>query len=219
MLQALKEERERVMTHISAEIHDNVNQVLSLGGITLSRMETYATPPQTEHIGTLRKIIEESIQELRNISHALNSEYLKRKGLFQTLSENTERVNKSKKLKCIFDVTGLPHSFDPDTELILIRIAQELIQNTLKHATASQLYICIAFEPSLFKLIVKDNGKGFEMKTRKHREGVGFKSLRKRAEVINAKLSVHSEAAVGTEVILSLPKPNYKYLDPDDEVD
>lgn len=217
-LQALNEERERVMTAISVEIHDNVNQMLTLGNFTLSRLETYALPPQTEHILTLREIIGGSIKELRGISHALNSEYLKEKGLFQSLLENVERINQSRELHATLDVTGAPHSFDPDTELILLRMAQELIQNTLKHAHAKNLDICMAFEPSVFKLIIKDDGQGFDLATNKHIESVGFKSLRNRAAAIRSKMNIWSETGKGTEVTLTLPKPKYKFLEPDEEL-
>lgn len=103
LLKALIEERERTMSSVSSEIHDNVNQLLSLAKMSLSMMRKTVLPEQGKYLDQCNGILETVIGDLRNISHSLNSAYLKRKGFIYMNFKFTKKMNtlKNKRLHTI----------------------------------------------------------------------------------------------------------------------
>lgn len=215
LLQALIGERERTMYTISVEIHDNINQMLSLARMALKMTNRFAVPEQEKYIAESGKMLDNAINDLRNISHSLNSTYLKSRGLHESLLEEAKWVNITKKLNCSLEVKGALRSFDQDTELMLIRIAQEAIHNTLKHSKAENLHIDLKYEKDLFEMRIKDDGSGFKIDPRAPWVGVGLESIYERSRIINSNIEIKSELNTGTEILLVIPNPGYIKINPE----
>lgn len=207
LLKDLVEERERTMYTISTEIHDNVNQELNLVRMTLRVVERQATGTQANDLKEMGIMLDNVIEEIRNIGHTLNSDYVKKKGIYDFLETEINRIKMTKKLNCHLEVERVTRSFHQDTELIVVRIAQEVIQNALKHAKAKNLAIYLNYDEKLFEMKIKDDGVGF--RTDNKSDGIGIQSIYNRAKIINGILNINSNGQ-GTEITLSIPKPDYK---------
>ena len=120
------------------------------------------------------------------------------------LNREIKWVNASKGLICSLENTGYHGQLPADKELMVIRIAQEAMQNTLKHAEATHLHIRIGHNEKLFKMTITDNGKGFSH-TGSPSDGLGLQSMYQRAELIKAKLDIQS-AGTGTTLTLLIPE-------------
>lgn len=205
LLHALIGERERTMYTISTEIHDNISQMLHLARMTLAMINKHAVPEQKKYITESGNILDSAIGDLSNISHSLNSEYLKSRGLYESLREEVNWLNTIKKITCSLQIQGVPVSFRPDTELMIIRIAQEAIHNTLKHAHADNLYIRLDYGADTFQISIRDNGSGFLVLPQAPVSGVGMQSMLQRSKMINGHLDIQSMTGTGTKIILTLP--------------
>lgn len=207
LLHALIGERERTMETISAEIHDNINQMLYLGRMALKMIKKHSVPQQEKYITESENILDSVIGDLKNISHSLNSDYLKNRGLYESLIEEVNWVNTTKKLNCSIEQTGDLRYFLPDTELMIIRIAQEAIHNSLKHAHAQQLQIQLDYGKEEFRMSITDDGSGFSMEPGILGAGIGLQNIYRRSRIINAHIEVKSAIGKGTQIILTIPMP------------
>jgi two-component system, NarL family, sensor kinase len=205
LLQAQVKERDRTMSLISVEIHDNISQMLSLTRMTLRMIGKQAVPEQQPLLEQAGTMLDNLIVDTRNISHSLNTSYLKNKGLMEFMNREIKWVNASKGITCSLQNSGYHDQLTAEKELMVIRIAQEAMQNTLKHAGATHLNISISWDEKMFKMLITDNGKGFAHNPGSVSDGLGLQSMYQRAQLIKAKLDIQS-AATGTTLTLLIPE-------------
>lgn len=213
LFSALLEERERSMYTMSVELHNNVNQILSMVKMAIRMIEKSAIPEQRKYIEESTRMLDTVIGDMSKMSHSLNSDYLKHHGLYDFLLEETKWINISKELKCTFEAEGAYKPLPGDTELILIRIIQEVIQNTLKHAGAKNLKINMRCDKNKLYLSLKDDGKGFDT-DHAMGNGMGLQSIYNRSKIINCSVEINAKEGLGTEVRLMMATPRYKDLVP-----
>jgi len=205
LLRTRTEEQERTMNAISMEIHDNVNQILNFARMNLHVIKRYASvTEQKELIQQTGDMLEGLIKDVHNISHSLNSEYVKGRGLIDTLQQEADRMNNGSKLRCVLEISGEHQPISADKELMIFRIVQEASNNTLKHANATVLSIKLHYQPHALTLTIKDNGKGFKTQSLQQIEGIGMINMYQRAKVMGGKLTVDSSAEKGTCITLYL---------------
>jgi len=209
LLKALIDEKERTMYSISSEIHDNINQVLHHTKMTLKMANRHAVPEQVPYLDQASKFLTQAVADLRNISHSLNSAYLKNKGMVAALQEEAARIDAGGEVQCLFDVSDEIESFEPDVELMVIRIVQEAINNALKHAVATKVVLAVHFSKDLFRLEVRDDGKGFVIDPHAPWNGLGLHSMQERSRVVGMHLVIRSKVGEGTCVELTMPEPVY----------
>lgn len=207
-LRALIEEKERTMGQISLEVHDNVNQMLNMARMKLHWLTHNLQDENAALAKDTGAIIDTLIMDTNNIAHTLNTDYLKKKGLISSLREEATWVNNSKKIRCNIDISGITKKFEPQTEVMIFRIAQEAIQNTIKHAEADTIEITLKYEPGSFHMCIADNGKGFDHRQEQYSESVGMLSMRQRASIVEGKLHVNSTPGSGTRVCLQIQQSN-----------
>ncbi len=204
-LQALIAEKDRTMYLISLEVHDNVNQMLNMVRMNLHWL---AKNPLNENETLLHdtgEMIDTLIMDTNNISHTLNTEYLEKKGLISSLKEEVAWVNNSKKIRCNINISGITKKFEPQTEVMVFRIAQEAVQNVIKHAEADCIEITLRYEPGIFEMSVRDNGRGFDPGQHHYSGSVGMQSMSRRAMIVEGKLKIDSSLGKGTNVMLQIP--------------
>lgn len=207
LLHALINERERTMSTVSAEIHDNVNQALSLAKMALKMANKHAVTEQHKYMAQCEQMLSAAIGDLRSISHSLNTEYIKNRGLLETLEEMVKWVNVSKDISCKLAVEGDYQPFNPDIELMIIRIAQEAIQNTIKHANAQQFSIALNYNKNAFQMQIIDDGSGFVIDPEAPWTGVGLQSMYERSRIIQGHMDINSIQGNGTTITLHLENP------------
>jgi len=102
-------------------------------------------------------------------------------------------------------VEGSSDELPPAVEANFYRIAQEALNNSLKHANASQVTVTLCFSRNTVELHINDDGQGFDPSDTQDRGGIGLKSMRERTEQMGGNFTVTTALEQGTEVIVSLP--------------
>lgn len=216
VLKAELESKENTLRTISEEIHDNVGQVLSLAILHLSNIDLQDTENAGRKLESITGLVKKAVGDLRHLSKTLDAENLVRAGLPAILQFELERLEGSGAFATSFKLAGPEQRLDPYHEIVIYRLAQEALQNVIKHAQATQVSIMMAFEPGQLVLHITDNGRGFTPSAQRadnlHKQGAGLDNMRRRAALINAGIQWISAPAQGTRVSLTLPLPSYERI-------
>jgi signal transduction histidine kinase len=200
---AVLEERNRM----AREIHDTLAQGLTGVVVHLQAAEDVDTTDPADrqaHITQALLLAKESLTEARHSVWALRPHALEKSDLYGALLTVTEQMTAGTTLCARCRVEGTPYPLPPEVESNLLRIGQEALTNTLKHAGASELCLEVAFESAQVRLRVRDNGQGFDPE-RPAAEGFGLRGLRERAESLGAELLLTSHPGQGTQIVISVP--------------
>ncbi len=207
LLQTQLEIQEQTLKNISQEIHDNVGQVLTLAKLNLATT-TIAESAAAEKIKTSQQLIGKAIQDLRDLSRSLNTDYVEDLGLVRSIEYELELLQKTGSIETELSIDGKTVRLDKQKELILFRIVQEAIHNIIKHAEAKKISASIHFNHETVNIFIKDNGKGFDLSPLNASDnqtfGLGLRNMNNRATLIGAKFFVTSTIGIGTEVSLQL---------------
>jgi signal transduction histidine kinase len=213
LLQTQIEMQEQTLSHISREIHDNITQVLSFIKLNLAMIGTDEETRQLK-INESRELMAQVITDLRDLSKSLSFEHIKQWGLVKTIEAETDRINKSGLISVITEVEGTPYLLGEQRELVLFRIFQESLNNTLKHSGAKHLKITLQFIPEMFILTLYDDGSGFPVNLLTTRNGSGLKNIESRAALIGAVANITSAPNEGCCICITLnPKEQHLYTD------
>src|SRR5688572_1872754 len=209
ILESRLEMQEQTFLNISQEIHDNIGQILSLVRLNVSTIDPNNPEVITKKVANTKELLDGAIQDLRDLSKRLNSEYLNHQTLPEMLQFQLDLIQKSGEYKTDLRVTGPERSFDQDKKLIIFRIAQEALNNAIKHAKANTIAINLDFLPDKSVLKVIDNGVGFDMNDTtgkiKPAKSVGSYNLKYRANLIGGNFVLKSKPGEGTQAELSVP--------------
>ncbi|EIJ37388.1 histidine kinase [Galbibacter orientalis DSM 19592] len=189
--------REETFRNISWELHDNIGQLITLAKIQLQ------TDTNKEDI---MEVLNKGLKELRALSKSINPDVLNSITLIAAIKQELERLNKLQYLRATLTVEGKEFNVNNDAQIILFRIIQEFLSNTIKHAKATELNISLKFEGNTLRLFAKDNGKGIP-KDRERFDGMGLKNIVKRAQLINAEVLIDSEENKGTQLSILYRNP------------
>lgn len=208
LLQTQLEIQEQTLKNISQEIHDNVGQVLTLAKLNLATTSV-AEEAANDKIKTSQQLIGKAIQDLRDLSRSLNTDYVEEMGLVRSIEYELELLHKTGSIDTELNIEGRIVKFDKQKELILFRIVQETIHNIMKHADAKKITAAVHFTSDAMQIVIKDNGKGFDLSplndAGNQSFGLGLRNMNSRATLIGALFSVNSTIGNGTEVVLRLP--------------
>jgi PAS domain S-box-containing protein len=200
---AVVRERER----LARELHDSVTQ--SLYSLTLlaeagQRLIGAGDRERVEeYLGRLGEIAQQALKEMRLLVHQLRPLVLKREGLVGALQERLDAVEKRAGIDARLLVEGssvLPAAVEDE----LYRIAQEALNNALKHSAATLVRVTIRAEDRHVSLVVEDNGRGFDPQSAGSEGAMGLVSIRERAEKLGGSLEVVSMPGEGTTVSVSV---------------
>lgn len=211
ILKTQLEIQEHTLKNISLEIHDNIGQVLSLAKLHLGTIDTNKQDSLQDKINSSRELVAKAIQDLRNLSKGLDTDYVKARGLLEASKAELESIQKAGLHQTQLNVTGEPYNLENNTELILFRVLQELLNNIIKHAGAKSILVDFIYDPGKFVLKIKDDGKGFDLNAiagnSKNAMGLGLKNMHNRINMVKADFFMESTIGKGTNVIITLYKP------------
>jgi len=196
------QEAERI--RISEGLHNGLGQILYASKLNLLELST-TSAPQKKAKANIENLLDEAITATRNISFELTPSILKDFGMKTALEELIRRIS-SKKLTISCDVVGFEDRPSYEIELALYRIIQELLNNMLKHAQATEAFIEIINQPDEVQLHVQDNGVGFDMRMLDQGTGLGLNSIRNRVQLLNGSLHVDSRKEQGTAFRIEIKK-------------
>ena len=205
LLQSQLEMQEQTFQHISREIHDNIGQKLSLAKLNLNTLTFADTDKVIVQVNDTVNMISESINDLSDISRSMSSEIVLNNGLIKALEFEKKQLEKSSVYKIELVVTGEPVFMEAERELVLFRIAQEALNNIVKHATATTIIIELHYDTNLLNFDISDNGKGFSPGHKNNERSTGLINMTKRANMLNGKCTVVSQPGIGTMVKIEIP--------------
>ena len=209
LLQTQLEILEQTFQDIAREIHDNIGLSLTLAKLQLNTIDYSDLLKIREHINSSVDLIGKSINDLSDISKSFNSEAIKTNGLYNTLKIESEKINGSGKHLVEFIEKGNIVFLDANKELILYRIAQEALNNVLKHADASRIWIKLIYDTTHISLSIADNGMGFDKdEIEIYRSGqvhTGLNNIRNRTKTLNGSVVITSKPGNGTSVCITAP--------------
>jgi len=206
VLKSQLEKEEQTMHRISQEIHDNIGQLLSVVKLNLSIMQTSSfNEAFREKLNTTAEIVSKAITDLRQLSKSLNSLHLMQIPISMALQNEMNIINNTRQLQANLEVKGEELQFEPQKQLILFRILQEALNNTLKHAKATTLLIQLNYQDEQLLMKVKDNGIGFDNLAINRIKGTGIGNMQYRAGLIGAELNIYSEKNKGTTLSIYAP--------------
>lgn len=203
VLQVQLEVKEDTLQFVSEEIHDNIGQVLSLMKMDLYQLGKEAGSARIEGIS---KLLNEAISSLRGIAHMLSQNNLEGNNLVQLITQQVEELNRIGKFDSHFEsnLTVNP-VIDSKTILVVYRMLQELINNTIKYSEANNLTVILEERNENYELQVIDDGCGFDV-SKAEKTGNGLQNLHRRAQNIGANLSIESTPDLGVKTQILIPK-------------
>jgi len=203
LLKTQIEVQEQTLTNISREIHDNITQVLSFVKLNLSMIDGLDDKAKNKVIES-RELVAQSINDLRNLSRSLSFEHIMQLGLVKTIGIEADRLNNSGVINILLTIDGDVYSLGEQRELVLFRIFQEALNNTLKHSEAKQLKISLQYSAELFNLTLEDNGAGFSTVMQDGKGGAGLRNMANRAALVGGVATIESSPGNGCTIKVSL---------------
>lgn len=215
LLQTEVEIREQTLNSVSRELHDNLGQIASLIKINLNLVSKNLDEKDRLKISESIDLLKRLIGDIKSLSLSLDSDNIHRVGLYDSIKQDIERINRTGSLQIEFTGKNTLPSLRPDVEIFLYRICQEALNNILKHAKASKAELVLDFKSGTLEIVIRDNGEGFniETATTNKEKGSGLGNMSKRCDIIGASFGIETKPGAGTIICITLPvkqDPNEK---------
>jgi len=199
-------EQERI--RMARELHDGLGSMLSGIKHSFSAMKNDMVlndKQQTWFHSNIDKL-NESIKELRNISHSIASDSLQHNGLENSLRDFCNSMTQPGILNISFSAIGTEKmQLTEEQAFHIFRIIQELINNTIKHSGAANAIVQISYNSNRLYITVEDNGKGFVLEEGLRNKGMGLKNIESRIKILKGKMDYRTNASEGTSVLMEIP--------------
>lgn len=202
-LQSMVNGQEAERTRIAKDLHDGLGGLFSTVKMYFSTLQHEA--PQLKENELFKKsysLVDTASEEVRRIAHNMMPEVLMKLGLTNALKDLCDHVSAGKLLQVSLEVHGMNKRLNPTTEIMLFRIVQELLNNIIKHAHASQAIIQFVRENERLSVIVEDNGRGFGVDEKDITHHAGIATVQSRVNYLNGKINIDSQKNVGTTVMM-----------------
>ncbi len=209
IIKAQEDERQRV----ARDIHDGPAQLMSnvvLKAEICERMIDVDLEKAREELQNLKKIVRESLHDVRKIIYNLRPMSLDDLGLVPTLQRYIMTFQEDSGISVSFRTKGSSDEIKPVISLTVFRIVQEAINNIIKHAGAKSVSISLEFLEKNLKLYIYDDGAGFDTEKLKVRTddmsgGFGLFSMKERVELLGGVFNISSEPGRGTRLNIAIP--------------
>lgn len=212
IIKAQEEERKRV----AREIHDGPAQLMANLVIKTELCEKLVdrNPDQVKvELNSLKELARISLKDVRKIIYDLRPMSLDDLGLIPTVQRFISNYMDETEQNVELHVFGEPVDLASIVELASFRIIQEALNNVKKHASAANVHVKMEFTENSIKLVVSDNGKGFDkgnVKSQDMEGGYGLLSMKERVDLLNGKLDIISTPGKGTKIFASIPLQIYE---------
>jgi signal transduction histidine kinase len=202
ILRGQEDERSR----LARDLHDGLGGMLSGVKQSLNSMTGNQILSETgaAALGQVIYDLDRSIGELRHIARNMMPEALVRFGLKDALRDYCDHLRLTSGLGVHYQAFGLEKRLPQQTEVILFRIAQELLNNIQKHADATQVLVQLVETDGRLHLTVEDNGKGFDPDKLRTAPGVGWLNIQSRVEYLGGTLDLRAQPGKGASVSVEL---------------
>ena len=203
-LKSMMEGQEKERLRIAKDLHDGLGGMLSSIKLYFRKIGTENERLQeSKDFIKAVDLLDTTSSEARKISHNLMPGALVKFGLVEALNDFCNNIGGSNSFAIEFQSYGIDHRLPEDKEIMIYRIVQELVNNIVKHAEASEAIVQLICNDKIVYLTVEDNGKGFNPTDIK-KPGVGMNNIRSRVDYLNGKMEIDSKADIGTTVSVEI---------------
>lgn len=200
---AILEAEEKERRRIALEIHDGIGQGLSAIKLNVSMYQKEGPDGDRTLLNNALSIINETIDDVRAISHNLMPSTLIRLGLKKSVKELTDKINHAGVIQVAFK-TNLNTKLSETVETALYRIIQETLTNIVKHSGATSASITLFESGDKLNLEISDNGKHFEPSKLPSGKGIGWSNILTRVDLVGGTISINGSKSDGTKIIISI---------------
>jgi signal transduction histidine kinase len=181
-------------TRLARDLHDGLGGMLSVVKLNLNDMKKGASMEgeDVSRFNQAMNVLEEAVYELRRVAHNLMPDSLTRYGLKVSLNDFCNSISIAE-----FHYFGRDERLDQKLEIVIYRVAHELVNNALKHAGANRIVVQIVHEVDRLALTVQDDGCGFNVSSKNG--GTGLNNIRNRISLYNGRMDIWSKPEGGTE--------------------
>lgn len=205
VFQRISQLREEQMSQVSGMLHNHIGAGLSSVKFNLEAvLHNQSKPLLYQTITDLTALTD----EVRDVAHAISPVLLQQRGLLKSLEILMATYNRTGRITISLENIGSLQDTSFQAALLLYQITQELIQNTIKHAQATEMLLQLILEEDMVSLYAEDNGAGFDAATLK--AGLGLEHLRKLIFLVNGHFEINSTPGAGTSVSVEFPVHTFK---------
>jgi signal transduction histidine kinase len=192
------------MQHIGREIHDNIGQKLTLASLYTQQLAYENKAPNVkDSIENISDIINQSLTELRELSKSLTDNTIDSNDIYRLIERECAKVNKLRITNVTFTSNAKNLKLDYKKKSVLLRIVQEFLQNSVKHALCQNIQVSLEHKEEKLILSLKDDGKGFDS-SKIITNGIGLINIKKRTEILGGTFSIESKENQGTKVNIEI---------------
>jgi len=203
---------EKDRRQIAMELHDHIGQMLTSCKIDLEIIHDRLEDSKSELRPQVKAIQEKALQimkDVKNISYGLRPGMIDTLGIESSLRELFNEIMQNTNIKTNFFSRRVPKHFDNEKELAIYRIAQEALNNIIRHARAKNVFVNLSKKDDNLSLSVEDDGVGFiqdkAMKISGGKGPLGLLIMRERAEQLDGKFTIDSQPGKGTHMLVEIP--------------
>lgn len=195
---------------ISRELHDGLGQVLTSIRINMEILKEHGHNGRAK-MDDISSLIDTAMTEIKEISYRLKPRILDDFGLVPSLKQLCAEVSARSGIKGMFQAVKFSGRLDSNLETGLYRIAQEALNNIVKHSQATEFSLQLVKHPSILRMMVEDDGIGFDSNNIREdvskQNSMGLVNMSERVLSFNGRLIVDSQKGRGTEIIVEIPLP------------
>jgi len=204
-IQAMFDGQEMERRRLAKEIHDGLGQSLIAIRLLIEGKIAGSTEVNKEALEKIRSLIDRTIADARLMSNNLMPSVLHEFGFVTALRQLCDHVRQSSQMKVNFDVDCSRFMLSSIQTVYLFRIAQEAVNNILKHSQATEMSVVVKQTDNDIFLTITDNGKGFDESSNHHIDGNGLYNMKERVQLLKGNFELHSGLGNGTELKIVLP--------------
>lgn len=190
---------------IAKDIHDEIGSIFSTLSLTINQIEK--SDLNTSSIQSAKKLVQTGINSVRRISHTIVPFELELLGLQETIENYYETIESASGIKTEIVFTGDDKLLTPDITLNIYRILQELVSNSLKHASAKHINTSINLVSikNIITMSYNDDGIGINISTKENHKGIGFKNIEGRIISLNGTFEINTSYKNGFKCTILIP--------------
>lgn len=198
---------EQEQARIGHNLHDGVGQTMTGISSLIEALGEELSGSQRESAARIHLLMQQAIQEVRQMSHSLSPASVKNRGLGGALHLLAETIRTNHRTACTCEVNADIKIEDPEKETHIYRIAQEAANNALRHGRPRKIHISLQLKGDVeAELKIEDNGRGLGRRASEH-PGIGLRVMDYRANLIDGSLTVKRRTGGGVSVVCRFPYP------------
>ena len=202
MLKGQAEERSRV----AKDLHDGLGSMLSGAKHSFSdlRGKIPLSGEMEERFDRSIELLDNTIADLKKVAQNLMPATLSKFGLAEAVKDFCQSIESSTGIKLMYQQMGVDRMVEKTAEIFSYRIIQELVNNSVKYAAATEIFVELIINENTINITVEDDGTGFDKSSLVESTGSGMKNIQYRVDYLNGKLEIDTAPGEGTSVYITL---------------